>query len=74
MTSEKQATANQRNAQHSTGPRDASRTKGNATKHGLTAKMETALDEAPCANTLKGLVKHFQPQGPIEIWLVGQLV
>jgi len=73
LATEKQIAANQRNAQHSTGPRDTSRTSQNATKHGLLAAGATELDRAIHANLVALLAKHFRPAGPIEVWLVDQI-
>lgn len=73
MASEKQIAANQRNAQHSTGPRDTSRTSQNAVKHGLTATELTKLDLTQHAKMAEVLAKHFRPVGPVEEWLVAQI-
>jgi len=73
MASDKQIAANQQNAQQSTGPRDTSRTRGNATKHGLTAATPTGLEWPEFERRRQVLTQHFQPVGPIEQWLVGKI-
>ncbi len=70
--SEKQLTANQRNAEHSTGPRTAvgkRRSAGNALKHGLSASTTILLpDEDPREFQQLGrtLRKELHPEGVLQ--------
>jgi len=76
LTSQAQIDANRRNAQQSTGPKDASRTKFNAVKHGLTAKdlVVMPLENPDEYNLLcEGLRRSFQSQSPIEKILIEQM-
>lgn len=70
MATQKQAKANRRNAQHSTGPRSKqgkSRVAFNALKHGLTAKHEVLPDERleDWEAFTRRLWKSFNPTTPL---------
>jgi hypothetical protein len=71
MASAAQTAANQRNAQHSTGPRSAqgkARTAQNAFRHGLTAATLTVRDDERAAFELlrDALLEELDPQGAVE--------
>jgi hypothetical protein len=77
MTTEKQKTANRRNAKHSTGPKTQKGKRAscmNALKHGLTGEQIVIPGEDPSAfNALKnGLIEEYSPQTTIEEELVVQ--
>lgn len=79
MATASQITANQQNAQASTGPRTAegkSRSAANATRHGLAGSFAVlaheSLDEFEQLRT--GLLEKFQPQDANEQFLVTQMV
>ena len=72
IASPAQIAANRANAQKSTGPRDTSATRYNATKHGLLAKGITELDDAEAhERLLADLRSYYQPVGCIEGYFVG---
>src|SRR6266550_4501216 len=78
MTTEKQISANQQNAKHSTGPRTESgkrRSRRNAIRHGLTA--ETVIDGLEDPADYKGFERaiksNYSPQTAIEGQLVTRL-
>ena len=78
MTTEKQISANQQNAKHSTGPRTESgkrRSRRNAIRHGLTA--ETVIDGLEDPADYKGFERaiksSYSPQTAIEGQLVTRL-
>ena len=78
MTSVKQLTANQANAQRSTGPKTArgkKRSRANALKHGLTAKQIIVQGETPeqFEELRQGLVADFAPGTTIELELIDHL-
>ena len=71
MASPAQTAANQRNAQHSTGPRSAqgkARTAQNALRHGLTAASLALRDDERAAFELlrDALLEELDPQGAVE--------
>ena len=70
----KRASANQENARRSTGPKDSSLSRYNATKHGLLAQGITELDSpenytAFCSMLHIGL----KPEGEVECFLVQRI-
>jgi hypothetical protein len=73
-TSEKKIAANKLNSKKSHGPLDTSKTKYNATKHGLRAAGVSQLDNAEGYRTLlQQLTKEKNPVGALEIFLVERL-
>jgi hypothetical protein len=75
----KRAEANRRNAQRSTGPRSAlgkSRSKFNALKHGMSAKLPILPGEDAGAyqSRLDAWTAELQPQGEIDRYLVERAV
>jgi hypothetical protein len=79
MASDAQSVANKRNAQLSTGPKNAQKTKFNALKHGLTAE-ETVLDDSPFYESkrqFKTLIDQFMqdlaPRNAAEAFLIQQM-
>ena len=74
--SEKVFAANRRNAHKSTGPRDVSAVRYNATKHGLLMKQLKFLNQDD-AEEFKALVeeleKHFAPQGAVQYMLLEEI-
>ena len=78
MTSDRQIAANQRNAQHSTGPITAAgkaRSSQNAMTHGLLARQALLDDEDPERYHQFSAAFHdaLQPQGGLEVHLVDRL-
>jgi hypothetical protein len=78
MTTQKQRTANRRNAKKSTGPRTAkgrARSSINALKHGLTAAQITIADEKSedLENFHRGLIDVLIPVGALEEQLVERI-
>jgi hypothetical protein len=78
MTSSKQKRANQRNSQHSTGPRTQegkTAVKLNALKHGLTAETHCLPWEDPEEYEMlhQDYIKHYQPVGREETELVERI-
>ncbi len=81
MASEKQLSANRRNASHSTGPRSVEgkeRSSQNALTHGLTASTIVIMgeDEEKFSALLVGLIEELQalrPRGALELQLIEQL-
>ena len=74
MPSAKQLTANQRNAQKSSGPktsRGKSLSKMNALKHGLRAEqvLVPGEDERESADLRRCLFEDLQPEGGLEVEL-----
>ena len=68
------AEANQRNARKSTGPKDTTSTRLNATKHGLLAQGITELDDAEAYTALLRRLNHaHRPVGDIEAFLVERI-
>src|SRR5258708_828542 len=79
MPTEKQTEANRLNAQHSTGPRTSegkSAVRFNALKHGIFSEGHTVIRED--RNDFDALrddyLRRFQPDGPEEETLVGNLI
>jgi hypothetical protein len=69
--SEKKLRANRDSAKKSTGPKNTSLTKYNATKHALAAAGVSRLDYAAGYNKILGdLIEEKQPLGVIELCLV----
>jgi hypothetical protein len=78
MATEKQIVANQKNAQHSTGPRTKSgkrRSRRNAVRHGLTAEtvIDTLEDAADYRAFERAIKSDYSPQTAIEGQLVSRL-
>jgi len=78
MASDRQIEANRNNARRSTGPRTPlgkARASLNAVRHGLSARNAVLPDEDREAylELHASLDAQFQPQGPIETFLVGQM-
>lgn len=78
MSTDKQITANRRNAAKSTGPRSQSgksRSNRNALKHGLSAERVVMFNEDPAVfEALRSdLVGHFRPADPVADHLVEQV-
>ena len=75
MATAAQITANQLNAQRSTGPHNCDTTRGNALRHGLTSKQLLIPGEDPAA--FQALLHRFQdsfgPVGEVEGAYVSQL-
>jgi hypothetical protein len=80
MVSEKKLAANRSNAQKSTGPKDTTKTRWNAVKHGiLCQEIGAAIDESPedlqqfeefCEETYE----EHKPQGPMESMLFNDMI
>src|ERR1022692_2197630 len=74
--SEKVFAANRRNAHKSTGPRDVSAVRYNATKHGLLMKQLKFLNQDD-AEEFKALVeeleKDFAPKGAVQYMLLEEI-
>jgi hypothetical protein len=74
--SERVIVANRRNARKSTGPKDVSAVRYNATKHGLLMKQLKFLNEDD-AEEFKALVeeleKDFAPQGAVQYMLLEEI-
>jgi hypothetical protein len=78
MATEKQITANQQNAKHSTGPRTESgkrRSRRNAVRHGLTAEtvIDSLEDVADYSAFERAIKSDYSPQTAIEGQLVSRL-
>jgi hypothetical protein len=78
MASTEQLRANKANAQKSTGPRTQAgkqRSRLNARKHGLTAKLLVIGDEDPAEfeELRAALMEQYDPQGPAECELIEYL-
>jgi hypothetical protein len=78
MASTEQLKANKANAQKSTGPRSQrgkERSRLNARKHGLTAKLLVIGDEDPAefVELRAALIEQYDPQGPAECEFVEYL-
>lgn len=78
MTTEKQLTANQKNAQLSTGPATLEgkiRSSKNATKHGLLSKDLVVSGEKTSEYQAfrQNLIETFQPEGTMEVLLVEKI-
>src|SRR5262245_8123128 len=78
MATEKQILANQRNAQHSTGPRTESgkrHSRRNAIRHGLTAEtvIDALEDPADYKAFARAIKSDYSPQTAIESLLVSRL-
>lgn len=70
-TSSKKIIANRSNGQKSHGPADTTRTRFNATKHGLLSAGVTELDDAEGYKTqLRRMMEEKKPVGVIEKFLV----
>ena len=70
-TGDEKIVANQLNAKKSTGPRNTTSTRFNATKHGLLAAGVTELDDAEGYRaTLRDLKQEKDPVGATEVFLV----
>jgi hypothetical protein len=68
------AESNRKNAQKSTGPRDTTSTRLNATKHGLLARGMTELDDSDAYESLvERLTAAKRPVGDIEEFLVRRI-
>ena len=65
--------ANRRNAAKSTGPKNIETTRLNAIQHGLLAHGITAFDDPTPSELMEDLNATFQPQGPLETFLVARL-
>src|SRR6266566_687876 len=79
MATDKQTEANRLNAQHSTGPRTQegkSATRFNALKHGIFSEGHTIIreDRHDFDALRDDYLRRFQPEGPEEETLVGNLV
>ena len=76
MTSEKQINANKRNAKSSTGPRDTSKTRFNAVKHGLLSRELIAfgVDEWEFTRFRKAIWLDIGPLGALEELLTDRIV
>jgi hypothetical protein len=79
MASEKQIEANRRNAFKSTGPKTPegkAASSRNATKHGLTAERAviSVEDREEFDQLQASFQEQFQPAGPLETFLVDQIV
>src|SRR3712207_4866399 len=79
MTSDKQADANRRNAQKSTGPKKPegkAAVRLNALKHGLLSQelLLPGEDEAALMGLAERLVADLQPEGALEILLVEDII
>jgi hypothetical protein len=67
MCSEKKRKANQSNSRKSTGPKDSSRSRFNAVRHGLLQKKLTALDDEQFFEQIRSdLRSRFNPEGELE--------
>jgi len=65
---------NQRNSQKSTGPRDTSRTRYNARRHGLlSAELSEFDDQAHYRKLHANLTAEWQPVETLETFLVGRM-
>jgi len=79
VVSERKRQANERNAKHSTGPKDTRRTKYNAQKHGLLSKaaiIETGdakEDPHERESLLEALREDLEPEGATEEFLVDRI-
>lgn len=78
MATAAQITANQLNAQHSTGPRTAkgkARSSQNATRHGLATPFDTvpADDLQTFQHLLRDYTREFEPRGCHQQFLVRQM-
>ena len=80
MTSEGNRAANQRNAKRSTGPKDTTRTKYNARKHGLLSKAAIIQngarkeDQHELDSLREALWQDLRPEGAMEEILVDEVV
>ena len=77
MTSKRQAEANRRNSQLSSGPRDTSRTRLNALKHGIFSNQVLISDwedGQEFERLRKGLTDALAPNGELEQLLVDDLI
>jgi hypothetical protein len=79
MTSDKQARANRRNGQKSTGPKTPegkAAVRHNATKHGLLSQdvLLPEEDEAPLKELGERLRDELQPEGEMESLLVDRII
>lgn len=73
-TTETRTATNRENAKKSTGPRDTSSTRYNATKHGLLSKGVTELDNPEeYAGLMSQLEGEYCPLGIVECELVRQI-
>jgi hypothetical protein len=73
MSTAAQFAANQANAAHSTGPRTdegKSKTRGNATRHGLCATVPSGEDQGIFDSMHNDLIAEYQPATPTEEILV----
>lgn len=79
MTSERKKQANRSNSRSSTGPRDTSKTRSNALKHGISSQQAVVpqVDGADAAKRYDelraGLWHDLAPQGILEAALVDQM-
>jgi len=79
MTTEKQIQTNRKNAKKSSGPRDTSKSKYNALKHGILSKSiviqtgEGKEDPKEFNRILNSLVADFDPQSTVEHMIVERL-
>ena len=76
MTSERKSKANQRNAQRSTGPRDTTRSRFNARKHGIFSSelLIEPGDKDIFEEFSNNLWQCLAPVGPLEELLLDQLI
>jgi hypothetical protein len=76
LTKAQRRKINQNNAKASTGPRDTSRTRFNALKHGLRANVLCLPDEDPTVIQQRSDAwnDYYQPQDPAEQHLVNECV
>ena len=79
-TSKKQIHANRRNAKRSTGPRNTTKTRFNALRHGILAQkafISNGLgheDEKVFNELLEGFYASLEPEGALVSWSVEKLV
>src|SRR5579864_308859 len=74
VTSENVVERNRANAQHSTGPRDTSKTRFNALKHGIQAKTLTPFDDVEQYDEIiRGLDVLYPIRNPFAIPLKAQI-
>ena len=79
MISEQKLNANRQNSKLSTGPKDTSKTRYNAVKHGITSKQVVVpqVDGIDAAErydqTRAALWEECSPQGPLEESLLDQI-
>jgi hypothetical protein len=78
MATDKQFAANRRNSQNSSGPRNTTRSRYNALRHGLCAEHFEIPDDVSTPVSIQDLLDHwnnfYQPASPVEAVLVREIV